>query len=79
MSQRYSEGEVVVVPMDGYHLSNRILRLLGRADRKGAPDTFDVASFVSVLQRVRDAVGRDDVYYPVFHRDPLRPHDPSMP
>jgi len=33
---------VSVVPMDGFHLSNKVLKELGRSDRKGAHDTFDV-------------------------------------
>ncbi|OYU98463.1 MAG: nucleoside/nucleotide kinase family protein, partial [Burkholderiales bacterium PBB5] len=32
-------GACVVVPMDGYHLANQVLAALGRAGRKGAPDT----------------------------------------
>jgi pantothenate kinase len=35
-------GRAVVVPMDGYHLANTELARLGRAGRKGAPDTFDI-------------------------------------
>jgi pantothenate kinase len=60
-------SEVTVVPMDGYHLSNAVLQQLGRADRKGAPDTFDVAGFASLLQRIRNEMSVD-VYYPVFDR-----------
>ena len=60
-------SEVTVVPMDGYHLSNAVLQALGRADRKGAPDTFDVAGFASLLQRIRNEKSAD-VYYPVFDR-----------
>jgi pantothenate kinase len=60
-------SEVTVVPMDGYHLSNAVLQELGRADRKGAPDTFDVAGFASLLQRIRNEKSAD-VYYPVFDR-----------
>ena len=60
-------SEVTVVPMDGYHLSNAVLQALGRADRKGATDTFDVAGFASLLQRIRDEKSVD-VYYPVFDR-----------
>jgi pantothenate kinase len=60
-------SEVTVVPMDGYHLSNAVLQELGRADRKGAPDTFDVAGFASLLQRIRNEQ-LVDVYYPVFDR-----------
>ena len=60
-------SEVTVVPMDGYHLSNAVLQELGRADRKGAPDTFDVAGFASLLQRIRNEESVD-IYYPVFDR-----------
>jgi len=60
-------SEVTVVPMDGFHLSNAVLQALGRADRKGAPDTFDVAGFASLLQRIRNEKSVD-VYYPVFDR-----------
>ncbi|MFZ2480889.1 MAG: nucleoside/nucleotide kinase family protein, partial [Propioniciclava sp.] len=39
----------VVVPMDGFHLDQRVLERLGRADRKGAPDTFDATGYVALL------------------------------
>jgi pantothenate kinase len=57
------------VPMDGYHLANVELARLGRADRKGAPDTFDSAGYVALLRRLR--VQRDDeiVYAPEFRRE----------
>ena len=51
--EELKSSETTVVPMDGYHLSNPVLQELGRADRKGAPDTFDVAGFASLLQRIR--------------------------
>ena len=65
--QELKSSQVTVVPMDGYHLSNTVLQELGRADRKGAPDTFDVAGFASLLQRIR-AEKSVDIYYPVFDR-----------
>jgi len=65
--EQLHSSEVTVVPMDGYHLSNAVLQKLGRADRKGAPDTFDVAGFASLLQRIRREKSVD-VYYPVFDR-----------
>jgi pantothenate kinase len=43
----------IVVPMDGFHMLNDDLVRLGRRDRKGAPDTFDVAGFVAMLHSVR--------------------------
>lgn len=58
---------VTVVPMDGYHLSNKVLKDLKRADRKGAPDTFDVAGFTSLVRRIRTEQGQS-IYYPIFDR-----------
>ncbi|SDN79343.1 Phosphoribulokinase / Uridine kinase family protein [Actinomyces ruminicola] len=56
------------VPMDGFHMSNAVLDALGRHGRKGAPDTFDVVGYLSVLDRVR-APGCMDVLTPVYRRD----------
>ncbi|WP_309708690.1 nucleoside/nucleotide kinase family protein [Pseudolysinimonas sp.] len=42
-----------VLPMDGFHLSQSELVRLGRRDRMGAPDTFDVDGFVATLERLR--------------------------
>lgn len=56
----------VVVPLDGFHLHDDELARLGRADRKGAPDTFDVAGYVALLRRLR---AEDTVYAPAFDRD----------
>ena len=58
-----------VVPMDGFHLADVELRRLGRAGRKGAPDTFDSAGYVALLARLRDAAPRDIVYAPEFRRE----------
>jgi len=58
---------VTVVPMDGYHLSNEVLNELKRADRKGAPDTFDVAGFASLVKRIRSEQTQS-IYYPIFDR-----------
>ncbi|HEY4609874.1 MAG TPA: nucleoside/nucleotide kinase family protein, partial [Ilumatobacteraceae bacterium] len=43
----------VVVPMDGFHMLNDDLVRLGRRNRKGAPDTFDVAAYIAQLDQVR--------------------------
>jgi pantothenate kinase len=88
-------GAVAVVPMDGYHLAQAELERLGRADRKGAPDTFDAAGFVAFLSRVaaqqRPAgagagagAGTDDrregvVYAPLFRRDLEEPIANAVP
>lgn len=43
-----------VLPMDGFHLPQAELVRLGRRERMGAPDTFDVEAFVALLERLRD-------------------------
>jgi len=53
--------------MDGFHLSNAVLAELGRRDRKGAPDTFDVDGYLSLLQRLREA-DEAVTYAPRFDR-----------
>jgi len=70
--------------MGGFHLAQAELVRLGRADRKGAPDTFDVAGFVALLARLRWQAD-DVVYAPVFDRhleEPVAgaiPVDPRVP
>lgn len=64
---KLSKELVTVVPMDGYHLSNKVLKELKRSDRKGAPDTFDVAGFVSLVKRIRSEQTQN-IYYPIFDR-----------
>lgn len=59
----------VLVPMDGFHLANSELRRLGRADRKGAYDTFDGAGYVALLERLRRPADETVVYAPEFRRD----------
>jgi pantothenate kinase len=49
---RLGDG-AALLPMDGFHLPQWRLVELGRRDRMGAPDTFDVPGFLQVLQRVR--------------------------
>ncbi len=58
----------VVVPMDGFHLHDDELGRLGRSERKGAPDTFDVAGYVALLRRIR-AEQQHPVYAPLFDRE----------
>lgn len=60
--------DAALVPMDGYHLSNAVLASLGLADRKGAPETFDVHGYLELLRRLRER-GPDVVYAPVFRRE----------
>jgi pantothenate kinase len=56
-----------LLPMDGFHLPQAQLVELGRRDRMGAPDTFDVAAFVTTLTRAR--FSGETVLAPVFDRE----------
>ncbi len=44
----------IVVPMDGFHLPNSILEQHGLLQIKGAPETFDVNSFVELINRLHE-------------------------
>ena len=57
-----------LVPMDGYHLSNDQLKLLGRMERKGAPDTFDSHGYAELMQRIKINL-EEEIYFPIFHRE----------
>lgn len=69
----------VVVPMDGFHLANQELQRLGRAGRKGAPDTFDASGYVALLRRLRTAPDGETVYAPVFRREIEEPIANALP
>ncbi|THV43153.1 nucleoside/nucleotide kinase family protein [Glycomyces buryatensis] len=73
------EGRRAVwVPLDGFHLADAELVRLGRADRKGAIDTFDGHGYRDLLSRLatdRDAI----VYAPAFDRDIEQPIAGSIP
>jgi pantothenate kinase len=70
--------EVVLVPMDGFHLAKAELERLGRRDRMGAIDTFDAWGYVSLLRRLRNS---DDevVYAPEFRRELEEPIAGAIP
>jgi pantothenate kinase len=72
------DGAAVLVGMDGYHLAQSELQRLGRAERKGAPDTFDAAGYVALLRRLRmpDA---GTVYAPEFRRAIEEPIAATVP
>lgn len=55
-----------LMPMDGFHLDDRLLQPRGLLERKGAPETFDFGGFAATLGRVR----REPlVVIPVFDRN----------
>jgi pantothenate kinase len=59
-------GNACVVPMDGFHLSNEDLERQNLLSRKGAPQTFDVASFSKVIRAVKE---EGEVPFPTFNRE----------
>ncbi len=59
-----------VLPMDGFHLPQAQLVRLGRRERMGAPDTFDVDAFVDLLSALRDVNNSGQTLLaPSFDRD----------
>jgi pantothenate kinase len=62
------KDSAVLIPMDGYHLSNKQLAKLGISDRKGAFDTFDSDGFVKLLKSV-NRESEKDIYFPIFYRE----------
>lgn len=67
------------VPMDGFHLSQHQLETLGRAERKGAPDTFDGDGYRALLARIRTAAARGEIVYaPGFYREIEEPIAASL-
>ncbi|MCY3877112.1 MAG: nucleoside/nucleotide kinase family protein [Rhodobacteraceae bacterium] len=55
-----------VMPMDGFHLDNRLLEKRGLLARKGAPETFDFDGFLVAVRRVQS---EPSVILPDFDRD----------
>ena len=56
-----------IIPMDGFHLDNVLLAQRHLTDRKGAPNTFDVAGFVHLIKRLVSL--EDNVVIPTFDRN----------
>jgi len=70
----------VLVPMDGFHLAQRVLDDQGMASRKGAPETFDRAGFAAMLRRIREQTTHGEtVYGPAFRRDIEEPIAGAIP
>lgn len=56
-----------VMPMDGFHLDNDVLRARAHLTRKGAEHTFDAQGFVNTVARIH--AHTHPVYVPVFDRE----------
>lgn len=59
-------AHATVLPMDGYHLDNRILAERGLTDRKGSPPSFDAAGFLSLIRRLK---AEPEIFHPLFDRE----------
>ena len=55
-----------IAPMDGFHMSNAVLDDLERHDRKGAPDTFDIWGYETLLARIQ--ASEHPVFAPDYNR-----------
>lgn len=58
--------KAVLLPMDGYHLDNRLLESRGLLARKGAPETFNTRGFCDAVKRLRSA--KRETFHPKFDR-----------
>lgn len=58
--------EAALLPMDGYHLDNRILESRGLLARKGAPETFNAYGFCDAVRRL--ATAKRETFHPRFDR-----------
>ncbi|APX10357.1 hypothetical protein [Tateyamaria omphalii] len=67
LAARFTDsGEAAaVVPMDGFHLDDRLLDIDGTQARKGAPHTFDADGFVRLIDALQST---DPVVFPLFDR-----------
>ena len=54
-----------IVPMDGFHLDNEILKARDLLSRKGAPETFDVEGFKALLHQLTT---EKEISVPIFDR-----------
>ncbi|MGI9402254.1 MAG: hypothetical protein ACR2O0_13455 [Rhizobiaceae bacterium] len=59
-------ARAVLLPMDGYHLDNRLLESRGLLARKGAPETFNSQGFCEAVKNLGDT--KRETFYPRFDR-----------
>ncbi len=59
-------GIARVVPMDGFHLPNAVLDARGLRKRKGSPESFDLAAFRALAERLGDS--GESVVFPIYDR-----------
>ena len=64
----HADVSAVVIPFDGFHLASKELERLGRTDRQGAIDTFDITGYRDLLRRLTSEPSRR-LYAPGFSRE----------
>ncbi|KAN0045383.1 hypothetical protein ACTA71_005760 [Dictyostelium dimigraforme] len=75
-----SSSPAVIIPMDGYHLDNCILKERDLLNRKGSPQTFDIVGFIHMINRLKDQgvnnnenetneLNKLPIYIPTFDRE----------
>ena len=57
-----------IIPMDGFHFDNVILKKRNLLPRKGDPITFDAYGFVDLVKKIKFNIN-SSVTFPVFDRD----------
>ena len=66
---RLGTDTAAYLPLDGFHLSNAQLELLGLSDRKGSPPSFDAHGYVALLRRLgTEPLPGHPVYVPDYDR-----------
>ena len=55
-----------IIPMDGFHLDNETLMARGLLSAKGAPETFDLAGFHALIEKLQTG---ETNQFPIFDRD----------
>ena len=63
-----ADDVAAIAALDGFHYDDRVLNARGHRPRKGAPFTFDVEGYATMLDRLRGP-DREAVAIPVFDRD----------
>lgn len=65
---RLHPESAAILPMDGYHYDDAVLRTNDWLHQKGAPHTFDVGGLASILNRLREN-SETQIAVPRFDRD----------
>jgi len=71
--------DAVLVGMDGFHLAQAVLADLALVAVKGAPETFDAAGYLALLERLTEPPNRTVIYAPEFRREIEEPIAGAVP